>query len=62
MAGDPTAGPATPGWNGVPFTLPPGYAGPPPRPDDETRKPRNFFGLTIGGRAGGSVEPDVHHR
>ena len=64
MAGDPTQGPATPGWNGVPFTLPPGYAGPPPprHEDEDRRRARNFFGLTIGGRAGGSVEPDVHHR
>jgi len=64
MAGDPTQGPASPGWNGVPFTLPPGYAGPPPpRPEaDDPHRPRSFFGLTIGGRAGGSVAPDVHHR
>jgi hypothetical protein len=61
MAGDPTTGPATAGWNGVPFTLPPGYVGPPPRVEVDSHRPRNFFGLTVGGRAGGAVEPDVNH-
>lgn len=61
MAGDPTDGPATPGWNGVPFSLPPGYAGPPPRPPEDPRKGFSLFGVSIGARAGGSVEPDVRH-
>ena len=63
VAGDPTAGPVSPGWDGVPFTLPPQYREPLPAPAGKppAHNGLNFFGITFGARAGGAIEPDVRH-
>ena len=61
MAGNPTDGSVKAGWDGAPFFLPASFTGPPPPPRGEERRGFSLFGLSIGARAGGSVEPDVHH-